>query len=44
LATVIIAAVEGAVVMCRAERTPAPLNATVAEIHDLVAQALAAQA
>lgn len=40
LAAVIIAAVEGAVIMCRAERSLAPLEATAAEIHDLLVNAL----
>lgn len=40
LAAFIIAAVEGAVIMCRAERSLAPLEATAAEIHDLLVNAL----
>ena len=40
LAAFIIAAVEGAVIMCRAERSAAPLEAAAAEIHDLLVDAL----
>ena len=40
LATVIIAAVEGAVIMCRAEQSTSPLDATAAEIRDLLTRAL----
>jgi hypothetical protein len=40
LATFIIAAVEGAVIMCRAEQSIAPLEAAAAEIHDLLVHAL----
>lgn len=40
LATVIVAAVEGAVIMCRAEQSTAPLDATAAEIRDLLTRAL----
>ncbi|MEU5538668.1 TetR/AcrR family transcriptional regulator [Streptomyces sp. NPDC020362] len=40
LAAFIIGAVEGAVVMCRAERSLAPLDAAAAEIHDLLVHAL----
>ena len=40
LASFIIAAVEGAVVMCRAEQSTAPLEAAAAEIHDLLTHAL----
>jgi AcrR family transcriptional regulator len=40
LAAFVIAAVEGAVIMCRAERSTAPLEAAAAEIHDLLAHAL----
>ncbi|MDQ3785819.1 MAG: TetR/AcrR family transcriptional regulator [Actinomycetota bacterium] len=38
LATFVIAAVEGAVVMCRAEKSLAPLEAAAEEIHELLAQ------
>ena len=37
LAAFIIAAVEGAVIMCRAEESTAPLEAAAAEIHELLA-------
>ncbi|MBA2813563.1 TetR/AcrR family transcriptional regulator [Streptomyces sp. KM273126] len=40
LAAFVIAALEGAVIMCRAERSTAPLEAAAAEIHDLLVQAL----
>lgn len=40
LAAFVIAAVEGAVIMCRAERSLAPLEATAGEIHDLLIHAL----
>ncbi|MGW6285686.1 TetR/AcrR family transcriptional regulator [Streptomyces sp. NPDC055107] len=36
LGTFIIAAVEGAVIMCRAEQSTAPIEAAAAEIHDLL--------
>lgn len=40
LAAFVIAAVEGAVVMCRAERSTAPLQAAGEEIHDLLTRVL----
>ncbi|MEU1511344.1 TetR/AcrR family transcriptional regulator [Streptomyces sp. NPDC005811] len=40
LAAFVVAAVEGAVVMCRAERSTGPLDAAAAEIHDLLDHAL----
>jgi AcrR family transcriptional regulator len=40
LASFVIAAVEGAVIMCRAERSTAALDAAAAEIHDLLAYSL----
>lgn len=40
LATFIIAAVEGAVIMSRAERSLAPLEAAAGEVHDLLTHAL----
>ncbi|MFJ6850356.1 TetR/AcrR family transcriptional regulator [Streptomyces sp. NPDC091271] len=40
LAAFVIAAVEGAVIMCRAEQSTAALEAAAAEIHDLLAYAL----
>ncbi|MFF0286728.1 TetR/AcrR family transcriptional regulator [Streptomyces sp. NPDC005262] len=40
LAAFIIAALEGAVIMCRVERSTAPLEATALEIHDLLVHAL----
>ncbi|MEU2286549.1 TetR/AcrR family transcriptional regulator [Streptomyces sp. NPDC013178] len=40
LASFIVAAVEGAVVLCRAEQSTAPLDAAAAEIHDLLDHAL----
>ncbi|WP_234356785.1 TetR/AcrR family transcriptional regulator [Streptomyces sp. NBRC 110028] len=40
LGAFIIAAVEGAVIMCRAEQSTAPLEAAAAEIHDLLLNAL----
>ncbi|WP_405486118.1 TetR/AcrR family transcriptional regulator [Streptomyces sp. NBC_00096] len=40
LGSFIIAAVEGAVIMCRAEQSTAPIEAAAAEIHDLLRYAL----
>ncbi|MFI7292742.1 TetR/AcrR family transcriptional regulator [Streptomyces sp. NPDC050121] len=40
LAAFVVAAVEGAVVMCRAEQSTAPLDATAAELHGLLEHAL----
>ncbi|MFJ8107640.1 TetR/AcrR family transcriptional regulator [Streptomyces sp. NPDC096132] len=40
LAAFVIAAVEGAVIMCRAERSTTPLDDAAAEIHDLLVHAL----
>jgi AcrR family transcriptional regulator len=40
LAAFVIAAVEGAVIMCRAEQGIAPLEAAAGEIHDLLVHAL----
>ncbi|MFG2359061.1 TetR/AcrR family transcriptional regulator [Streptomyces sp. NPDC048521] len=40
LGAFIIAAVEGAVIMCRAEQSTAPIEAAAAEIHDLLRYAL----
>ncbi|SDN53877.1 transcriptional regulator, TetR family [Streptomyces sp. cf386] len=40
LAAFVIAAVEGAVIMCRAERSTAPLDDAAAEIHDLLVRTL----
>jgi AcrR family transcriptional regulator len=40
LAAFVIAAVEGAVVMCRAQRSIAPLEAAAEEIHELLAAAM----
>ncbi|MFE9566018.1 TetR/AcrR family transcriptional regulator [Streptomyces sp. NPDC006487] len=40
LGSFVIAAVEGAVIMCRAERSAAPIEAAAAEIHDLLVYAL----
>jgi hypothetical protein len=40
LAAFIIAAAEGAVIMCRAEQSIAPLEAAAGEIHDLLVHAL----
>jgi AcrR family transcriptional regulator len=40
LAAFIIAAIEGAVIMCRAEQDIGPLEATAEEIHDLLVHAL----
>ncbi|RSM69540.1 TetR family transcriptional regulator [Actinoplanes sp. ATCC 53533] len=40
LAGFIIAAIEGAVIMCRAEQSISPLEAAGAEIHDLLVHAL----
>jgi AcrR family transcriptional regulator len=43
LAAFIIAAVEGAVIMCRADQDIGPLEATAEEIHDLLAHTLREQ-
>ncbi|MFI0776649.1 TetR/AcrR family transcriptional regulator [Streptomyces sp. NPDC021212] len=40
LGAFIVAAVEGAVIMCRAEQSTAPIEAAAAEIHDLLVQSL----
>ncbi len=40
LAAFVIAAVEGAVIMCRAEESTVPLEAAAAEIHELLAAVL----
>ncbi|MPY52171.1 TetR/AcrR family transcriptional regulator [Streptomyces sp. K1PN6] len=40
LAAFVIAALEGAVIMCRAEQSTAPLEAAATEIHDLLVHAL----
>ncbi|MEU1124545.1 TetR/AcrR family transcriptional regulator [Streptomyces sp. NPDC005899] len=40
LGAFVIAAVEGAVIMCRAEQSTGPLDAAAAEIHDLLVHAL----
>jgi AcrR family transcriptional regulator len=40
LAALIVAAEEGAVIMCRAQQSTAPMEAVAAEIHDLLAHAL----
>jgi AcrR family transcriptional regulator len=40
LGSFIVAAVEGAVIMCRAEQSAAPIEAAGAEIHDLLLYAL----
>ena len=40
LAAQIVAAEEGAVVLCRAEQSSAPMEAVAAEIHDLLVDAL----
>ena len=40
LAALIVAAEEGAVVMCRAEQSTAPMEPVAAEIHDLLVHAL----
>ncbi|MET8981149.1 TetR/AcrR family transcriptional regulator [Streptomyces sp. NPDC004539] len=40
LGAFVIAAVEGAVIMCRAEQSTAPLEAAAEEIHDLLVHAL----
>lgn len=40
LAAFVIAAVEGAVIMCRAEQSTAPLEAAAGEVHDLLVHAL----
>ena len=41
LASMIIAAIEGAIIICRTQRSLDPLDATAAEIHDLLVHALA---
>ncbi|MET7638624.1 TetR/AcrR family transcriptional regulator [Streptomyces sp. NPDC005438] len=41
LATLVVTSVEGAVLVCRAERSVAPLDDTAAEIRDLLANAFA---
>ncbi|MEV5536627.1 TetR/AcrR family transcriptional regulator [Saccharopolyspora shandongensis] len=40
LAAFVIAAAEGAMVMCKAERSAAPMEAAAVEIHELLARAL----
>jgi AcrR family transcriptional regulator len=40
LSTLIVAAQEGGILLCRAERSIAPLEAVAEELHDLVAHAL----
>lgn len=40
LAALVVAAEEGAVVMCRAQQSSAPIEAVAAEIHDLLVHAL----
>ncbi|MDQ0381184.1 TetR/AcrR family transcriptional regulator [Amycolatopsis thermophila] len=40
LAALIIAAAEGALVLCRAQQSTAPIEAAAAEIHDLLVHAL----
>lgn len=40
LGAFVIAAAEGAVIMCRAEQSTAPIEAAAAEIHDLLLTAL----
>lgn len=40
LASFVIAAAEGAVIMCRAQRSTAPLDAAAEEIHELLAHTL----
>jgi AcrR family transcriptional regulator len=40
LAALVVAALEGALVMCRAERSTAALDATATEIHELLSHAL----
>jgi len=40
LAALIVAAEEGAVVLCRAEQSTTPMEAVAAEIHDLLVDAL----
>ena len=39
LAAFVVAALEGAVIMCRAEQTTAPLDATATELRELLTQA-----
>ncbi|MEU9345413.1 TetR/AcrR family transcriptional regulator [Streptomyces sp. NPDC048278] len=39
LAAFVVAALEGAVIMCRAEQTTAPLDATAAELRELLTRA-----
>ena len=43
LAALIVAAEEGAVILCRAEQSTAPMDAVAAEIHDLLSHALSQQ-
>jgi len=40
LAALVVAAEEGAVILCRAEQSTAPMEAVAAEIHDLLIHAL----
>ena len=40
LAAMVIAAVEGAIIMCRAQRSADPLDAVAVELHDLLVLAL----
>ncbi|MFH8573062.1 hypothetical protein [Streptomyces sp. NPDC017993] len=40
MSAIIIASVEGAVIMCRAEQSIAPLEAVATEIHDQLGHAL----